>query len=290
MTSVHDREGATRDEILAVAWLQAIATNDDDSEVRRHALVAGQLCERALRSSEGQSGAPSEAAIRAATEASGFANEDEPPDAMLLRAVGRMLEAAYAIDGIRGAPREKTPPFCPHGEHTDCVECARDRDEQMGRASSAAPLGEPPSNPTLEAIRDFAQERVTLARCAELLGVNIADAQFLRPLCPAVYSREDFAAHDGSSWDCPECGTNVTGPSVAPQCPKGCGPMARSGEAVSPPPEGPSWIDRLTDAEAGALCREFMQYAAELLAQSDRARFVRHALNRLAAREGRGSP
>lgn len=46
---------------------------------------------------------PSDEAIRAAADASGFANEDEPPDAMLLRAVGKMLEAAYAIDGIRGS-------------------------------------------------------------------------------------------------------------------------------------------------------------------------------------------
>ena len=38
--------------------------------------------------------------------------------------------------------------------------------------------------------------------------------------------------NDGSAWDCVECGTNVTGPSVAPVCPKGCGRMARARTAL----------------------------------------------------------
>lgn len=41
---------------------------------------------------------PSAEAVRIATEASGFVDEDSPPDAMLLRAVARMLQAAYAVD------------------------------------------------------------------------------------------------------------------------------------------------------------------------------------------------
>ena len=64
-------------------------------------------------------------------------------------------------------------------------------------------------NEALEIIRQFALEKITLARCAELLGVNIADAQFLRPLCPAVYSRADFEKDAGvldMGNHCPSCG------------------------------------------------------------------------------------
>lgn len=77
-------------------------------------------------------------------------------------------------------------------------------------------------------IQDYANEEISLSRLAELLGVNVADVQFLHPLCPPIYRRADLddrswleQDNDGTIWDC-ECGTNITGPSSAPQCPH-CG-------------------------------------------------------------------
>jgi hypothetical protein len=53
-------------------------------------------------------------------------------------------------------------------------------------------LSETVSDHVLTLLRAYATEQITLARLAELLGVNIADVQFLHPLCPPVYRREDL--------------------------------------------------------------------------------------------------
>lgn len=71
-------------------------------------------------------------------------------------------------------------------ETTDFCTCGMKEAADAARAA----LQDSPEHPDpLPHIRAFANEEVSLARLAELLGTNIADVQFLRPLCPGIYRR-----------------------------------------------------------------------------------------------------
>lgn len=49
-------------------------------------------------------------------------------------------DGVHCLSGVTvSPPQDRAPYFCPHGERTPCVECWRDRNEQLERGAAPAP-------------------------------------------------------------------------------------------------------------------------------------------------------